>query len=382
MVTADDALTTAAQSAAADPGEAAPAVKPDPVMELDRREQNFLEVSLRIGALALLIYAAFVLIQPFFTIVIWSVILTVALYPAFERLSGWLGGRRHLAAGIVTLISLLIVIGPASWLVLDLIESIRRISEHLDLATLALPPPPESIKEWPFVGHELYNFLALASTNLEAAAAQFIPLLKPLAGNFLLLAASAGAAILMFFAAIIVAGFLFSPAPSLVKTINRLSARLALRRGEEFVSLAGATIRTVSRGVVGISALQALLTGVGLAVAHVPGTSLLTSAVLIFGIIQIGAGIVLIPLIIWAWFTMEPTAAVLFTIYMVPVALIDNIMRPFVIGRGLKTPMLVILIGVIGGTLAYGITGVFLGPILLAVIWELLAAWINEEEAA
>jgi predicted PurR-regulated permease PerM len=160
-----------------------------------------------------------------------------------------------------------------------------------------------------------------------------------------------------------------------------LSARLALRRGEEFVSLAGATIRTVSRGVVGISALQALLTGIGLAVAHVPGTSLLTSAVLILGIIQIGAGIILIPLIIWAWFTMEPAAAILFTIYMVPVGLIDNILRPFVMGRGLKTPMLVILVGVIGGTIAYGITGVFLGPILLAVIWELLAAWIKEEAA-
>jgi predicted PurR-regulated permease PerM len=382
MATADDTLTAARQSAIAEQGQGVPAATPDNPIELDRREQNFLEVSLRIGALALLLYCSFVLIQPFVTVVIWSVILTVALYPAFERLSRWLGGRRHLAAGVLTLISLVIVIGPASWLVLDLIESVRRISEHLDLAALSLPPPPESIRDWPLIGHELYDFLELASTNLAAAASQFMPLLKPMAGNFLLLAANAGAAILMFFAAIIIAGFLFSPAPSLVRTINRLSARLALRRGEEFVSLAGATIRTVSRGVVGISALQALLTGIGLAVAHVPGTSLLTSAVLILGIVQIGAGIILIPLIIWAWFTMAPTAAILFTIYMVPVGLIDNIMRPFVMGRGLKTPMLVILVGVIGGTLAYGITGVFLGPILLAVIWELLAAWIKEEDAA
>jgi predicted PurR-regulated permease PerM len=355
---------------------------PDSALDLDRREQNFLEVSLRIGALALLLYGSFVLIQPFVTVVIWSVILTVALYPAFERLSRWFGGRRHLAAALLTLVSLVIVIGPASWLVLDLIESARRISEHLDLAALSLPPPPESIKEWPLIGHELFDFLQLASTNLEAAASQFVPLLKPLAGNFLLLAANAGVAILMFFAAIIIAGFLFSPAPSLVGAITRLSRRLALRRGEEFVELAGATIRTVSRGVVGISALQALLAGIGLAFAHVPGTSLLTSGVLIFGIIQIGAGIILIPVIVWAWFTMEPTPVILFTIYMVPVALIDNVLRPLVMGRGLKTPMLVILIGVIGGTIAYGITGVFLGPILLAVIWELLAAWITEDDVA
>src|SRR5215467_12644838 len=143
MATADDTLTTAQQPVVAGAGQNVPAANPDEPVGLDRREQNFLEVSLRIGALALLLYAAFVLIQPFFTIVIWSVILTVALYPAFERLAGWFGGRRHLAAAILTLICLLIVIGPASWLVLDLIESIRRIYEHLDRAILALPPPPE-----------------------------------------------------------------------------------------------------------------------------------------------------------------------------------------------------------------------------------------------
>jgi predicted PurR-regulated permease PerM len=138
----------------------------------------------------------------------------------------------------------------------------------------------------------------------------------------------------------------------------------------------------VSRGVIGISALQALLAGLGLMVAGIPGASLITSAVLILGIIQIGPSIILIPVIIWSWTAMETTSALLFTAYMIPVNLLDNLLRPFVMGRGLDTPILIILIGVIGGTLAYGITGLFLGPIVLAVIWELLVAWIRERDSA
>ena len=116
--------------------------------------------------------------------------------------------------------------------------------------------------------------------------------------------------------------------------------------------------------------------------AGIPGASLITSAVLILGIIQIGPSIVIIPLIIWSWTAMETMPALLFTAYMIPVNLLDNILRPLVMARGLDTPMLIILIGVLGGTISYGITGLFLGPIVLAVIWELLVAWMRERESA
>jgi predicted PurR-regulated permease PerM len=118
----------------------------------------------------------------------------------------------------------------------------------------------------------------------------------------------------------------------------------------------------------------------GLLAADVPGASLITSAVLLLGIIQIGPSLVLIPVIIWSWMSMEASAALLFTAYMVPVNLLDNVLRPLVMGRGLETPTLVVLLGVIGGTLAYGITGLFLGPIVLAVVFDLLLAWTREGE--
>jgi predicted PurR-regulated permease PerM len=208
-----------------------------------------------------------------------------------------------------------------------------------------------------------------------------VPQLKPVGSALLGIAAEAGTGTIKFFIAIFVGGFLFSPAPSLVETMRRFSRRLVAGRSDQFVDLAGATIRTVARGVIGISALQAFFAGIGLIMAGIPGASLLTSAVLILGIIQIGPSIVILPLIVWSWFAMETTAAILFTAYMIPVNLMDNVLRPLVMGRGLTTPMLVILIGVIGGVLSYGITGLFLGPIVLAVIWELLVAWIKERES-
>ena len=347
----------------------------------DQATAAFIEIAIRICALALLLYWSLILVRPFISIVIWSVVLTVALYPVFVWMSHLLGGYRKLAAALITILTLLVVIGPATWLALGLVDSLRVISERLDFSSLTIPAPPLSIKDWPLIGDPIYQFWDLASTNSKAALVKIIPQLKPIGGSLLRIGADTGLGIIKFLASIVIAGFLFLQAPVLVDAVKRASRRLSSDRGEEFVNQAGATIRAVSRGVIGISVLQALLAGIGLMVAGVPQASLITFGVLVLGIIQIGPSILIIPVIIWVWMTMETTSALLFTIYMIPVNLLDNILRPIVMGRGLKTPMLVILIGVIGGTLAYGITGLFLGPIVLAVIWELFVAWIGDHEA-
>ena len=341
---------------------------------------NWIELAIRLGVLALLLYLSLNLIRPFLTIAIWSAVLTVALYPFYERVVRVTGGRRRLASVLLTLLSLLVVIGPATWLVLGLIDSIKTLSEHVDLSAVTLPPPPDVVKSWPLIGEQIYQSWNLASSNLQSALVKIAPHLKPIGTGLVKVAAEAGTGSIKLLIAIIIAGFLYAPAPSLANSVRKFARRLSSDRGEEFVQLAGATIRAVSRGVIGISALQALLAGVGLIVAGIPGASLVTSAVLILGIIQLGPSIVLIPVIIWSWTAMDTTAALLFTAYMIPVNLLDNVLRPLVMGRGLRTPTLVILIGVIGGTISYGITGLFLGPIVLAVIWELLSAWIGESE--
>ncbi len=346
----------------------------------DQLTATWVELAIRLGVLALLLYWSFLLIRPFITIMIWSVVLTVALYPAYDWMVARLGGRRRLAAVLLTILTLGVVIGPVTWLALSLVDGLRTLSDKLDVSALAPPPPPAFVKNWPIVGGSIYQFWALASDNLTAALAKIAPQLKPLGSLLLQIAADAGTGTIKFLLAVVLAGLLFAPAPLLVHELRMLSHRVASERGEEFVRLAGDTIRAVSRGVIGISVLQAFLAGLGLLAIGIPAASLITSAILILGIIQIGPSIVLIPLIIWTWVSAEPTTALLFTAYMLPVSLLDNILRPFVFGRGLDTPMLIILIGVIGGTLAHGITGLFLGPIVLSVIWKLSMAWISERE--
>jgi predicted PurR-regulated permease PerM len=362
----------------------------------DQLTSTWVEIAIRIGVLGLLLYFAFLLVQPFITIAIWAIVLAVAVYPAYDRMVGWLGGRRRLAAVLLTLLGLLILLGPATWLALSLIEGISSLSHRLDAASFTIPSPPTSVKEWPLIGPPIYQFWELASTNLQAAVAKVAPQLRPVGGSLLAIAAGAGTGALQFVIALIVAGFLFPPAPTLVDALNRFSRRLASDRGEAFVQITGATIRAIARGVIGVAALQSFLIGCGLVVAGIPGASLLTLACLLLGIIQIGPAVVIFPVlgiiqigpaliifpvIIWAWTAMDTVPALLFTVYMIPVNLLDNVLRPLVMGRGLGTPIVVILIGLIGGTISLGLTGLFLGPIVLAVIWELLVAWIRERES-
>ena len=152
--------------------------------------------------------------------------------------------------------------------------------------------------------------------------------------------------------------------------------RAAPKMGAGFVELAHGTVRSVARGVVGISLIQSILFGIGAMVADIPLAGLWTFVAFILAIVQVGPGLVIIPVIIFAWSSMDTFSAAILTAYMVPVMLLDNVLKPIVMGRGLPVPMLVIFIGVIGGTIAHGLVGLFVGPIILAFGYELGRAWV------
>jgi predicted PurR-regulated permease PerM len=351
--------------------------------KIDSEELNATVIGLavRLAFLGVILFLSLSIIRPFFETIVWSVVLAVALYPVFDQTAKWLGGRRRLAAALITILLLLIVFGPVTWLALDLVDVPHTIYARLDSGAISVPPPIETVKHWPLIGEPLFQFWELASTNLSAALVKVAPHLKPLGSTLIGAAGSIGTAILQFVASVIIAGFLFSPGPSLVEAVAPFLHRRVSRRGEEFMQMAGATIRNVSQGVIGVSLLQALLAGVGLVAAGVPGASLIAFGVLILGIIQIGPTVLLIPVIIWSWMTMETSTALILTAYIIPVNLIDNVLKPIIFARGLKTPMLVIIVGVIGGTLSNGIIGLFVGPIVLAVSWDLLVAFVRETDA-
>jgi predicted PurR-regulated permease PerM len=352
------------------------------VFRENRSGEEITQLAIRLGLLAFLLYWSFILVRPFIPIFAWSVVLAVALYPAYDWLSAHLGDRPKLAAVIITVVNLAIVIGPATWLGLGLIEGLRSFAGQLDSGRLIVPSPPESVKDWPIVGAQLYALWDQASTNLRAALSEIAPHLKPLAGPVFAFAGSASVGTLKFIASVLLAGFLFRSGPRLVVAIRSVQARLVSERGQDFVALAGVTIRTVSQGVIGIAVLQSLLFGIGLKLAGVPSAGVLAFAVLVLAIMQIGSAIVLIPVIIWIWTTKDFMAALLITIYLLVVGLADNVLKPMLMGRGLSTPALVIFIGLLGGTIAHGIVGLFIGPIILAVAWELMMAWIRAGQAS
>jgi predicted PurR-regulated permease PerM len=334
--------------------------------------------AIRVGCFALLAYWCFLLVSPFLTIVIWSIIFAVALYPVFSWTADKLGGHQVLAATGITVVSLLVIFGPATWLALSLINTLLLLIEHFGDGSISIPAPSEAIKGWPLIGEKAHEIWLLASTNLKSLLVGIAPMLKSLAAILLGAVGSASLNVLKFTAAVIVSGFLFIPGPSLALTAKRLLHLVVAKRSEEFIDLAGATIRNVSRGVIGVSVLQALLAGVGLIVAGVPAAGLLSFLVLFFGIAQFPS-LILAPIIIWSWISMETTSALLFSAYMIPVSLLDNVLRPLVMAQGLSVPLPVIVVGVIGGTLAHGAIGLFVGPIVLSVAWQLLRVWLTEE---
>jgi predicted PurR-regulated permease PerM len=341
-------------------------------------DTNFIDYTVRIACLALLAYWSIIVIQPLLTLIAWSIILVVILYPVFRWLVATLHVNRVVAALLIIAGCMLVLIGPATWLSLSLIGSLRLLGERLGSGDLAIPAPFEAVKRLPLIGDKAYEIWSLASTNFRSALALIAPQLRPISGRLLIFASSAGLSMLKFMAAVVIAGFLFIPGPSLVWSARLLFRRLATEHGDEFVDLVGVTIRNLARGVIGVALLQALLAGVGLIVAGVPGAGLISLLVLILGIVQVGSAIVIVPVVIWSFFSMTPTAAILFTAYMVPVSLVDNFLRPLIMARGLKTPMLVVLIGLIGGILVYGLIGLFVGPIILAIAWELLSLWTRQ----
>jgi predicted PurR-regulated permease PerM len=236
------------------------------------------------------------------------------------------------------------------------------------------------VATWPLVGGPVHNFWALASTNLGAALAQVETQIKAMSGWVLAAIASAGLGMLQFVIAVIVAGVLLTQADAGAKAAQAVAVRLAGSRGPALIKLAEATIRNVARGVLGTAFIQAMLAGLGLVVAGVPAAGLLAFVCLLLCTVQIGPGLVLVPAAIYLFMNADTLTAVLFTAWSIAVALSDNVLKPILLRSDAGVPTLVILVGVIGGLLAYGLIGVFLGPVIVGLGYELLGAWVRGDE--
>ncbi len=343
---------------------------------LGRFANGWTDTAIRLALVALIVYWSFLLLRPFIAILIWAAILSVALYPVYQWLKRVLGGRPTIASFLLTVLLLVVILGPVSIIGVELVENLSGIAAGISAGTVTVPPPPPYVAEWPLVGGKLSAFWAAASIELGKTLASIAPQLKETALTLLGAAGNIGIGVLQFAVAIIISGFIYSRAAGLQETLKSFAMRAAPRMGEGFVDLAQGTVRSVARGVVGISLVQAILFGIGAMAADIPLAGLWTFVAFILAIVQVGPGLVISPVIIFAWSSMDTLSAAILTAYMVPVMLLDNVLKPIVMGRGLPVPMLVIFIGVIGGTMAHGLIGLFVGPIVLAIGYELGKAWV------
>ena len=338
-----------------------------------------LEATIHIGLILLLAAWCFQIVQPFIIPVVWGIIIATATYPAYRWLEDALGGRRGIAATLFTLFMMVILITPTVKLAATLVNGTSLLSGYLGSESLSIPPPPQSVAGWPIIGEPLAGFWGLASENLGAALQQIAPQLKAFGSWLLSAAAGAGLGILIFVVAIIIAGALLANAQGWHRAACAIATRLAGDRGSDFADLAEATVRSVAQGILGVALIQTLLAGIGFLVVGVPGAGLWALLCLLLGVIQIGIGLIVIPIVVYVFYTADTLTAVLFLIWIIPVTLLDNILKPILLGRGVNVPMVVIFVGAIGGFLASGIIGLFVGSVILALGYKLFTAWLAED---
>jgi predicted PurR-regulated permease PerM len=350
--------------------------------EEDRAFQaRTMDAAISIGLLALLILWCFNIVRPFIMPVLWGAIMAVAIYPLFVKAYSALGGRQKLAATLITLSALALLITPTVMLSGSMIESSKTLAADIEAGTLTVPPPSDTVKDWPLVGEKLHGAWSLASTNLEGAFEKFKPQVTAASKWLLSAAAGVGGGILMFVVSIIIAGAFLVYGRSGSKAMETVAGRVMGKRGgTEFVELAGATIRSVAQGVLGVALIQSILAGIGLLVMGVPYAGVWAGLVLLLAIVQLPPLLILAPIVVYEFSVAETVPAVIFMIWSMVVSVSDGFLKPLFLGRGMDIPMLVILLGAIGGMVLSGIIGLFVGAVVLAVGYTLFVAWLNQEQ--
>ena len=347
----------------------------------DRRFINrAIEAAVRIALLALLVSWCLSIAEPFLVPIVWGVIVAVATYPGYRWIEARTGGRRTLAAVLFTMLMIVVVVVPAAVLADSLINGTRAAAAAFQAGRLAIPPPPEWLTSWPFIGDGLHAFWQLAVDNIEAAVQEVRPWIAAVGKWLLGAAAGAGVAALQFLLALLIAGVLLARADEGSRLMHAIAQRFSPEHGSTYTGVAEQTVRSVALGILGVALLQGLLAGIGFLVAGLPGAGLLTLVCIVLGVIQLGVGLVVIPVVIYLFSTAETFTAVSFLIYAIVILPLDNILKPLLLGRGVKLPIVVVFVGAIGGFIRYGIVGLFVGAVIFTLGYGLLIAWLRPGE--
>ena len=340
-----------------------------------------IDTAIRIGLVGLLTIWCLYIAAPFIAPIIWGIIIAIGSYPVFRWLQARLGLGAGLTATLYVLVLLCILITPTVILTGSLIDQAQELSQNLQDGTLDIPTPPESVAGWPLVGEKLSAFWTQASLDPKGTLGSIEPQLQKLGKWLIRAAAGAGVGILMFVFSIIIAGVFLTTAKSGQRAAQAILTRLVGEKGQAMTDLAHATVKSVVNGILGIALLQALLAGIGFVAMGIPAAGALALVCLVLAIVQIDILLILIPLSIYAFSTAGTGAAIAFLIWNLAVGLMNNVLKPILLGRGVKAPMAVIFVGAIGGLVAHGIIGLFVGAVVFVLGYTLFTAWLEDKKA-
>ena len=329
--------------------------------------------------IGLLIAASFWVLLPFLFSIVWASLIVIATWPALVKLETRLGGKRGLAVAIMTTAILLIVLIPLTLAVLTIISRAGDIAGHVkSMSTLNLPSPPEWIGRIPFIGEKIaVRWTGFISLSPDERSALMTPYIKDILQWFIAQAGSMGKTLLQFLLTTIIAAIMYSNGETIREGVLSFARRLAGQQGEAVAVLAGKAIRGVALGIVVTAIIQAALSGLGLFISGVPAASLLTAIIFMLCLAQVGPFLVLIPAIIWLYWKVSALWGTVLLVFTIPALTLDNFIRPVLIKKGADLPLIMIFAGVIGGLIAFGIVGLFIGPVVLAITYTLLKAWVT-----
>ena len=330
-----------------------------------------------------LIVASFWILWPFLPAIIWATTLVVATFPLMLRVQHQLWNSRGLAVAIMTLALLLVFVVPFFLAVAAITQNFERIVGWAKaLASFQLPPPPAWLINLPLVGGYVADlWRGIEKSGIEVWVAKAAPYAGGAASWLFGVLGGFGIVVVQFLLTVVVAAVMFARGEEAAITACRFGHRLAGARGEESVRLAGQAIRSVALGVVVTALVQSVLGGIGIAIAGVPFAAVLTAAIFMLCIAQFGPAPVLVPAVIWLYWKGAVGWGTFLLVWSIVILSLDNIIRPLLIRKGAHVPLLVLLAGVIGGLIAFGLVGIFLGPVVLAVAYTLLQAWVADDRA-
>jgi len=352
-------------------------------MNNELSKKDLTQITISVVLILLLAVGSVWVFMPFVAALIWASIIVISTYNFMLKLQKILWNKKGLAIAAMLLFILMVILVPIAMVFGAIAMNIPEISSWFSsLSELRFQSAPEWMSGIPVIGSQLVNgWNQITSLHNDEILKKIIPFLDDVVRWFVGQAGSFGLFMIHFLITVIICGILYSKGEVAVKGLRKFATRLAGERGDAIVILAGQAVKAVTMGVVITALIQSILGGVALWICGVPNAGLLTAIMFVLGLTQIGAGPVLIPAVIWKYGSGDPVFGTVLLILTIIVGGSDNFIRPFLIKRGADLPILLIFAGVIGGLIAFGIVGLFIGPVILAVTYTLLKAWINEHKS-